>query len=225
MVFRPKRNDEGRVAARFSRDASPFERREGFAIGCQQPRLAKPRPEKRAEPFPAESVLLIGSLSGLRVSIRAAESRRRESRARPCLHVPRRARPGPESPVRHRRSGRGGSRRQRAGPPGGPVPDGGIVAGRAVVHRPGGSGGATPPGRRGGDRGRGGAARSGAGDDRTPEQVVSRGGHHPAPRRGYTQAALPRARLGTPANGAPSDPAGVASDFTRSGDRIPRAPA
>ena len=33
-VFRPKRNDEGRVAARFSRDASPFESRVTFATGC-----------------------------------------------------------------------------------------------------------------------------------------------------------------------------------------------
>ena len=33
-VFRPKRNDERRKAARFSRDGSHVERRAGFATGC-----------------------------------------------------------------------------------------------------------------------------------------------------------------------------------------------
>ena len=33
-AFRPKRNDEGRAAARFSRDALPFECRVGSTTGC-----------------------------------------------------------------------------------------------------------------------------------------------------------------------------------------------
>ena len=36
-VFRPKRNAEGHFAARFRRDASPFECRVTFCTGCQAP--------------------------------------------------------------------------------------------------------------------------------------------------------------------------------------------